>query len=307
MASSGESKASRPAIWSTGALVNVLLWCGVATAGVFWYVLGPLDGWAYYTTPLGVRFYHSAHALLKPSGYVAHVMGAVGVLMILMPVVYSVRKKWKRLSRWGSLRAWLEVHVFCGTFGPVLVTVHTAMRFGGIVSVAYWSMVLVVLSGFVGRYFYVRIPKTIRGVELGYDEILERATDLKMRLLETQLPAPLLRALETFERTVAPDPSKLSVRGYMFGQISLRRAVRRLRRDLVAAGADAELAGRLVAIESEREMLLGRLAYLEKSKLMFGAWHVFHQPFVYVMLAIVAMHVGVAIYFGYTIIPFGRG
>jgi cytochrome b561 len=83
--------------------------------------------------------------------------------------------------------------------------------------------------------------------------------------------------------------------------------VRRLRRDLVAAGADAELAGRLVAIESEREMLLGRLAYLEKSKLMFGAWHVFHQPFVYVMLAIVAMHVGVAIYFGYTIIPFGRG
>jgi hypothetical protein len=307
MASSSESRPSRPAIWSTGALLNVLLWCGVATVGVCWYVLGPLDGWAYYTTPLGVRFYHPAHTLLKPSGYVAHAMGAIGVLMILMPVAYSVRKHWKRMSRWGSLKTWLEVHVFCGFVGPVLVTVHTAMRFGGIVSVAYWSMVLVVLSGFVGRYFYVRIPKTIRGVELGYDEILERATDLKMQLLETGLPDPLLRALDAFERTVAPDPSKLSVRGYLFGQMSLRRAVRRLRRDLVAAGADAELAARLVTIESEREMLLGRLAYLEKSKLMFGAWHVFHQPIVYVMLAIVAVHVGVAIYFGYTIIPIGRG
>lgn len=306
MASSGVSRSSRPAIWSTGALVSVLLWCGVVSAGVLWYVLGPLDGWAYYTTPLRVRFYHHANAILKPSGSVAHVMGAVGALMILMPVAYSVRKKWKRLGHWGSLKTWLEVHVFCGFVGPVLVTVHTAMRFGGIVSVAYWSMVLVVLSGFVGRYFYVRIPKTIRGVELGYDEILERATELKMRLLETELPAPFLRALEAFERAVTPDAATLSMRGYLFGQVTLGRALRRLRRDLVAAGADAALASRLVAIESERETLLGRLAYLEKTKQMFGAWHVFHQPIVFVMLAIVAVHVGLALYLGYTIVPLGR-
>jgi hypothetical protein len=303
---SSEPKAARPAIWSIGALVNVLLWCAVVAVGVFWYVLWPLDGLGYYTTPLGVRFYHAAHPMLKPSGDVAHVMGAVGALMILMPVAYSVRKHWKRLSRWGSLKTWLEAHVFCGIVGPMLVTVHTAMRFGGIVAVAYWSMMLVVLSGFVGRYFFVRIPKTIRGVELGYDEILERATDLRMRLFEAKLPDPLLRALDAFERTVAPDPSKLSVRGYLFGQVSLRSAVRRLRRDLAAAGADDHLAARLVAIEFEREMLLGRLAYLEKSKQMFGAWHVFHQPLVFVTLAIVAVHVGVAIYFGYTIISLGR-
>ncbi len=307
MALPGDARAGRPAVWSSGALVNVLVWCAVTAVAVLAWVLWPLDGWGYYTTPLGVRGYHHAHPYLKPSGHVAHVMGASGVAMILMPVAYSVRKKWARLSRFGSMRAWLEAHVFCGIVGPVLVTVHTAMRFGGIVSVAYWSMVLVVLSGFVGRYFYVRIPKTIRGVELGYDEILERATDLKMRLLETGLPAPLLRALDAFERAVTPDTASLSTRGYLFGQLALRRALRRLRRDLVVAGADEDLATRVVGIESEREMLLGRLAYLEQTKRMFGAWHVFHQPLVYVMFAIVAVHIAVALYLGYTIVPLGRG
>lgn len=301
MSSSGEARAGRPAVWSSGALVNVLVWCALTAVVVMAWVLWRLDGWGYYTTPLGVRGYHPAHPVLKPSGQVAHVLGVCGVAMLLMPVAYSVRKKWRRLSRLGSMKTWLEAHVFCGVVGPVLVTVHTAMRFGGIISVAYWSMVLVFLSGFVGRYFYVRIPKTIRGVELGYDEILERATDLKMRLLETDLPAPLLRALDAFERAVTPDTGSLSARGYVFGQLALRRALRRLRRDLCAAGADVELATRLVGIEAEREMLLGRLAYLEKSKRMFEAWHVFHQPLVYVMFVIVALHVGVALYLGYTV------
>lgn len=305
MASSGNIRAGRTADWSSGALVNVLVWCALTSIAIVAWVLGPLDGWAYYTTPLAVRAYHHAQPLLKPSGAVAHVMGAVGVLMILMPVAYSVRKKWARLSRFGSMSSWLEAHVFCGIVGPVLVTMHTSMRFGGIVSVAYWSMVLVVLSGFVGRYFYVRIPKTIRGIELGYDEILERATDLKMRLLETELPAPLLRALEAFERAVTPNNASLSVKGYMFGQFTLRRALRRLRRSLTAAGADADLADRLVRIESEREVLLGRLAYLEETRRMLEAWHVFHHPLVYLMFAIVALHIGVALYLGYTIVPLG--
>jgi hypothetical protein len=83
--------------------------------------------------------------------------------------------------------------------------------------------------------------------------------------------------------------------------------LRRLRHDLHDAGADATLATRLVGIEAERETLLGRLAYLEKTRQMFEAWHVFHQPLVYVMFAIVALHVGLALYLGYTIFPVGRG
>ena len=40
------------------------------------------------------------------------------------------------------------MHLFCGVVGPVLVTFHTSFKFNGLVSVAYWSMVIVMLSGF---------------------------------------------------------------------------------------------------------------------------------------------------------------
>src|SRR5512144_1109429 len=106
MSASRERQAGRPALVSTRALLNVLLWCAIVTLGVFAWVLWGLDGIGYYTTPLAERAYHHAHLALKPTGYVAHVLGATGVLLILMPVAYSVRKKWKRLSRWGSLKTW---------------------------------------------------------------------------------------------------------------------------------------------------------------------------------------------------------
>ena len=299
MAPSVGARRLSPLWWPQRALVNVLLWCAVAAIVVWLWVLGPLGGWRYYNTPIGVRAYDASHDLLKPSGGVGHLMGVFGVLMLLVPVAYSIRKHWAPLQRLGTLKGWLEVHVFCGVVGPVLITVHAAMRFGGLVSVAYWSMILVFLSGFVGRYLFVRIPKTIRGAELGYDDIAERATDLKAMLLDTRLPAPLLRALESFERATTPRGSSPSVGGYLFGQLRLRWALRRLRHDLDAAGTDGDLIDRIVAAESEREMLLGRLAYLEQTKRMFAAWHVFHQPLAYVMFAIVAAHIGLALYLGY--------
>jgi hypothetical protein len=298
-ATSGLRPDSRAAIWSSSALVNVLLLGAVVTAIIAVIVLWQLDGWAYYTTPLRVRGYHHAHALLRPSGSVAHWCGVCGVLMMFVPLVYQVRKRWKRLRRWGSLKTWLEVHIFCGVVGPVLVTVHTAFRFNGIISVAYWSMALVVLSGFVGRYLYVRIPKTIRGTELGYDEIVDQATELKTRLIEMRLPSVVFDRLDAFERAVVPEPHGSTLAGHLSNQLRARRGLHRLERQLRAAGVEAHLVGEVVRLSSERAALLARLAYLHQTKRLFGAWHVFHQPLVYVMFGIAALHVGVALYLGY--------
>ena len=193
--------------WSHAwALTSGLVLSCVATAGVAVWVLADLGGWIYYLTPLGVRGYAAAHALLRPSGRIGHALGIVGFVMMLVPVAYSARKKWPRLHAFGSLRTWLEVHLFCGVFGPVLVTFHTAWKFNGLIAVAYWSMVAVVLSGFVGRYFYVRIPKTIRGAELTHDEILARATELRAELSLTALPDEVLRGLSNeFVERLPPD------------------------------------------------------------------------------------------------------
>ena len=75
------------------ALTNALWLSAVVTFVLVAWVLVDRHGWAYYTTPIGVRGYHPAHKALRPSGPVGHLLGIGGWLMMFMPVVYMVRKR----------------------------------------------------------------------------------------------------------------------------------------------------------------------------------------------------------------------
>ena len=76
---------------------------------------------------------------------------------------------------------------------------------------------------------------------------------------------------------------------------------RRLRRDMRRAGVARGLADEAIGLVRERAMLLRRMAVLGRTKKLFELWHVFHNPLVYVMLGIAAVHISLAIYFGYSI------
>lgn len=279
---------------------------GVALGGVVsvlltvWILVG-MRGWAYYTTPLAVRGYAPSHALLRPSGPVGQSLGIVGAVMILMPFAYMLRKR-IRGSSMGSPRLWLEVHLFCGIVGPVLVTFHTSFKFNGIVSAAYWSMVLVMTSGFVGRYLYVRIPRSLRGVELTRAELDARAEALHEDLVVHAEAAHLVEAIEALERQAVPSEERVSWMGLLFGEIGVRRSLRALTHRIARSGLEASAQEQLRHLATERVLLLRRGAYLRKTKLAFGLWHVFHLPLVYILLVIVALHVGLAVYLGY--VPF---
>jgi hypothetical protein len=75
--------------------------------------------------------------------------------------------------------------------------------------------------------------------------------------------------------------------------------LRRLRREMVREGVPAPLARDAVQLAIARESLLRRLGYLERTRRLFAMWHMFHQPLVYVMFAIVLVHIGLAMYLGY--------
>src|ERR1700741_329991 len=111
------------------ALGHVLVLSGLAVAAIAWFVLIQLDGWSYYSTPQSVPGYSSLHKVLRPSGRVGHLFGIGGFLLMTVPVLYSIRKKVRSLRNVGSMKTWLEVHIFCGIVGPVLVTFHTSFRF----------------------------------------------------------------------------------------------------------------------------------------------------------------------------------
>jgi len=275
-----------------GLLVSVLL--------VLWVVVAS-GGWTYYTTPLAVRAYATSHRLLRPSGPIGQSFGVIGAAMMLVPFAYMIRKRLRRGA--GSLRGWLEVHLFCGIVGPVLVTLHTAFKFNGIVSAAYWSMMIVMLSGFVGRYLFIRIPRSLRGVELTRTELDAQADHLHEAVIARAGAADVVARVDALERSALPTAGRAPTWiGLLFGEIAVRRSLRGFATALATSGLRQGDRDDLLRLTTDRVLLLRRTAYLQRTKAAFQLWHVFHLPLVYVMLVIVTLHVSVALYMGY--VPF---
>jgi hypothetical protein len=276
----------------------VLVFAAVVCGSVALVLLVAFDGWHYYRAPLAERGYMPAHAYLRPSGAVGLPLGIAGVLAMLCTLPYALRKRWKRLASLGSMKGWLETHIFFGAVGPVLITFHTAFKFNGLIAVAYWLMALVWSSGFVGRYLYVRIPKTIRGTELTRGDVERRLAGLGDRL--AALPPAVAADLAAFEHALAPAAGRApGLLDLFFGELRVRARLAVMRRHLRALGADLHAIDDAVALASERAALARRLAHLERARRLFELWHVFHRPLVFGLFAIVAVHIGVALFFGY--------
>lgn len=157
-----------------------------------------ISGYSYYITPIEERFFHDLHTLLKPSGLLGHGFGIVGTLLIIFGVsLYMLRKRYRIFSRMGLLKYWLEFHIFLCTVGPILILFHTAFKFGGIVSISFWSMVAVFVSGILGRFIYLQIPRSIQGNELTFDELQNRNNALSNQLKNKyQINDSLLNKIE---------------------------------------------------------------------------------------------------------------
>jgi hypothetical protein len=276
-----------------------LAWSVVVSLGLAAWILYGLGGRDYYATPLVVRGYAPGHRVLRPSGAAGQSFGMAGALLMTMPFFYMARKRVRALRKAGNLKTWLELHLFCGIVGPVLVTFHTCFKFNGIVSAAYWSMVVVVLSGFAGRYLYVRIPRSIRGTELTRAELDARASEVKGQIAASVASAAIVERIDAFERAVTPDDRRGLI-DLVFGEIALRHELRSFGRELQRAGLDDQIRRDLVRLAAERALLLRRLAHLQRTKKLFEMWHIFHLPLVYLLLVIVAAHVAITVYMGYT-------
>jgi len=170
-------------------------------------ILLAVNGFDYYTTSLEERFFNVGHATLKPSGAIGHGLGIIGTLMMIFGVaIYMIRKRYRKFFNIGYLKHWLEFHIFLCSVGPVLVLYHTAFKFGGIVSVSFWSMVLVVLSGVVGRFIYLQIPRTIQGQEISISDLNAMKENLANKLRGILSEDSI--TLADFEKFVSADRYK---------------------------------------------------------------------------------------------------
>lgn len=260
-----------------------------------------IKGYSYYSTPVEMRFDHPDHAQFKPSGIFGHGLGIVGTLLILVGVVlYIARKRYGFLERFGRLKYWLEFHIFLCSLGPVLVLYHTAFKFGGIVSVAFWSMVAVVLSGVLGRFIYVQIPRSIEGRALSLGEVKSLKTDLSEALQnQYKLTEKPLRAVldATLPHTdAAPGGFATRMVKKHFQDLKTVSNVRKTLLESAVPPADARQIAQLIRNELS---LNNRIERLQTMQNLFRYWHVAHLPFALIMLIIVVVHVVITLMFGY--------
>lgn len=258
------------------------------------------QGYSYYSLSIDQRFFHSEHQSLKPSGQIGHGLGILGSFMMLFGVAtYMLRKRVRRFSRLGILKYWLEFHIFLCTLGPIFILYHTSFKFGGLVAVSFWSMVAVVLSGVVGRYIYIQIPRTIEGREMNLNEINQIKDELRQKLVTGS--AMNENTLEEILQAVKMRPDRSggnmlnrTIDKFKF-ELEIKRKVKQiLRHHQVTGKSYSEVVG-LITEEIKLNRKIDRLISMQN---LFKYWHIAHLPFALLMLIIMLIHVGVSIAFG---------
>ena len=258
-------------------------------------------GYPYYNSGIEERVFLSDHNMLKPSGTIGHGLGIIGSLSIIIGIsTYMARKRFRSLSRLGLLKYWLEFHIFLCTLGPVLILFHTSFKFGGLVAVSFWSMVAVFLSGIIGRFIYIQIPRSIEGRALSLNEVREMRGDLAGIIknsynLDKESYGTIMKSVNSRVGLYYNNPIIRYIRNHS-EDLRIIRSVREvLRRNKIPKGEYKNL----LALVKQDLTLNRRIERLDAMQNLFKYWHVVHLPFAIVMLIIMVIHVGVTILFGY--------
>ena len=67
---------------------------------------------------------------------------------------------------------------------PLLLAIHATWRADGVIGLGLLSMMVVIASGVIGRYLYVRIPRARNGVELTREEVARRRLEIAVEVVD---------------------------------------------------------------------------------------------------------------------------
>ncbi len=151
-------------------------------------------------------------------------------------------------------------------------------------------MAAVALSGVLGRYLSLQSPRDDEGEERDNQGIRRREESLLVEagLGREDLPASIRAELD---RRIG------GLFAWLANDLAWPGRRRRWQAALQAAGI-RRIPEALTALR-RLEVLQRRRSTLDLARRMLHHWHVFHRPLVYVMFVLVAMHVGIALFFGY--------
>jgi cytochrome b561 len=247
-------------------------------------------GWSYYRLSLDDRTLHPEYRLLRPTGLYGNGYGWVAAMLVVLNLSYLIRRRFGS-ARLGSMKTWLDVHVFTGLLAAALVSFHSAFQLRStIASISAASLGTVVVTGLLGRFLYALGPGGVR-------ERLGAA----LAAVEDELPGSRAALAEALVQRPAPDvPANASLLRSLWAAPSWIRTARD-RRELLAmilpprrdmSRALRSATGELYAASAADARASGITALLR-------SWRGLHRFFALLMLSAVFLHAGVAWYYGY--------
>jgi len=244
-------------------------------------------------------------------------LGLTGGIMMLLLLLYPLRKRVKFLENLGFLPIWFKWHMVLGILGPLFIIFHSTYHVyipfihpqGSMnAAVAMYCMLLVSGSGTFGRFFYTKIHHGLYGRQASVNEIraeLEQSGDVKSVF---NFAPHIEKTLEEF-RANAERISKETGYGFVnfikvgFQASSLSRSLSNELHEVMEAHARdgnfnaQQLAGMDVMYLEYREKITVYLravrdaAQFHTYERLFSWWHIFHIPLVYMMVFSAIYHV----------------
>ncbi len=260
-------------------------------------------GLQYYGTSYIERPHHEDYRALRPAGSLGIVFGYIGSAMMVLMLSYSLRKRTKLLGKRITLRNWLKLHIYLGVCGPLFIVLHSSFKVQGLIAVAFWSMIAVALSGYLGRYLYQLIPRNQEGDELTMTEV-DKQVQLTTEILRDKygLAPEQLAQLEILsKRMISTEGSFLRLLvGAIMADFARPMLTRRLMKDMKRSFASVDRGlKQLARLALERAALARRIEMLDRTREVFHYWHVIHKPFAIIMYLIMGVHIGIAIWTGF--------
>lgn len=220
----------------------------------------------------------------------------VGTGLMMIAAIYPMFRR-VRAFRWlASNTMWFDFHLMAGTVGPMFIALHSALKLGSWVSLAFWSMVIVAISGFIGRYLYTQVPELSSGREL--EELdHERAfalhrgrSPVAMAEIDRELHDHHLRA-----GRVARHRGLLFSLGWLLLE-DLRRPGRWFaRRSRLARVGTTGAVRRELVKRASRLLLIHRGSVIApKANLLLNSWKKVHVPFTVLLAISSAAHIWIS-------------
>lgn len=243
------------------------------------------------------------HDLIDAEYGIGYLLGIVGGTMMLLLLLYPLRKRIVGLSFLGPIKHIFRLHMIFGVLGPVLILFHANFQWGALNSnIALICMLTVAGSGLLGRYFYSRIHNGLYGSQLTVQQLQDESRWCQGELMKgsyhPQLE-PHLRAYEEAAREASRgwlSPVKIPL-FTIKAQIFHWRLLRAIKRAIaLEAGEERGMRQRQLLLHTrfclaEYFGAVRRIAEFSFYQRMFSLWHVLHLPLFILMIITGIIHV----------------